>query len=112
MAVAAPSISPRGTAPARILGVYMLDLPFGIDGPARDHVHLSHRERSHRDIHLGRATLGEHLVAGRLYIAGFVPGATLYAIHINLTHNLLASIGQDVWPITLSATPKRPILTF
>ena len=57
------------------------------------------------------ATLGEHLVAGRLYIAGFVPGATLYAIHINLTHNLLASIGQDVWPITLSAKPKRPILT-
>src|SRR5438034_229124 len=38
---------------------------------------MSHWEGGHRDVHLGRAPLGEHLVAGWLNIAGFVPGAAL-----------------------------------
>src|SRR6516225_11151494 len=77
MAVAAPTASPKGMAIARVLRIDMLDLPFGIDGPARDHIHMPHWEGGHRDIHLGRAALGEHLVAVRLNIAGFVPGAAL-----------------------------------
>src|SRR6516164_5803483 len=77
MAVDAPSASPKGMTTARVLRIDMPDLPFGIDGPARDHIHMSHWECGHRDVHLGRAPLGEHLVAGRLNIAGFVPGAAL-----------------------------------
>src|SRR5260370_35877656 len=75
MAVDAPSASPNGMTTARVLCIDMLDLPFGIDGPARDHIHMSHWECGHREVHLGRAPLGEHLVAGRLNIAGFGPGA-------------------------------------
>src|SRR5215472_17284383 len=76
-AAMAVDASPRGMTTARVLRIDMLDLPFGIDGPARDHIHMSHWERGHRDVHPGRAPLGEHLVAGRLNIAGFVPGAAL-----------------------------------
>src|SRR6516225_10284466 len=77
MAVDAPSASPKGMTTARVLRIDMPDLPFGIDGPARDHIHMSHWECGHRDVHLGRAPLGEHLIAGWLNIAGFVPGAAL-----------------------------------
>src|SRR5262252_7888556 len=76
-AAMAVDASPRGMTAARVLRIDMLDLPFGIDGPTRDHIHMSHWEYGHRDVHLGRAPLSEHLVAGRLNIAGFVPGAAL-----------------------------------
>src|ERR1700730_4946731 len=72
---AMPSTSARDMA--RRLPVDMLGLPFAIDGPTRDDVHVPHREGGHRNVHLGLATLSEHLAAGRLHIAGLVPGAAL-----------------------------------
>src|SRR6202049_2483031 len=76
-ASAAPARSASGTASANRLSVDMLDLPFAVDGPARDDVHVAHRECGHRNVDLGLAALGEHLAAGRLHIAGLVPGAAL-----------------------------------
>src|ERR1700693_3214629 len=77
-AIAMPAHNASGAARANRLPVDMLDLPFAIDGPARDDVHVSHRECGHRNVHLGLAAFGEHLAAGRLHIAGLVPGAALY----------------------------------
>src|ERR1019366_5387962 len=70
-----PSTSPMTTASC--LPVDMLGLPVAVDGPARDDVHVPHREGGHRNVDLGGAALGEHLLAGRLDIAGLVPGAAL-----------------------------------
>src|SRR5712691_2040377 len=59
-AVAAPpSASARGITTARRLPVHMLELPFVVGGPARDDVHVPHREGGHRDVDLGLAALGE-----------------------------------------------------
>src|ERR1019366_4170335 len=66
-----PSTSPMTTASC--LPVDMLGLPVAVDGPARDDVHVPHREGGHRNVDLGGAALGEHLLAGRLDIAGLVP---------------------------------------
>src|SRR5215472_11722420 len=68
---------PGSTFPGQALAVDMLDLPFLIDRPAGDDVHVPHREGGHRHVDLGRAALGEHLLAGGLYVAGLVPGAAL-----------------------------------
>src|SRR5580704_18453523 len=76
-ATAAPANSASATTRTPCLAVDMLDLPFAVDRPARDDVHVPHRERGHRNIDLGLATLGEHLRAGRLYVAGLIPGAAL-----------------------------------
>src|SRR6266436_7026485 len=77
-AVAAPpSASARGMTTARRSTVDMLDLPFVIGGPARDDVHVPHREGGHRKVDFRLAALGEHLGAGRLHVAGLVPGAAL-----------------------------------
>src|SRR5580704_11712507 len=62
---------------ASCLPVDMLELPFAVDRPAGDDVHVAHRERGHRNVDLGLAALGEHLAAGRLHISGLVPGAAL-----------------------------------
>src|SRR5215468_903558 len=75
--VAAPRVSPRGTRTDSALPIDMFDLSLRVDGPARDDIHVSHRECGHRDVHLGRTALGKHFVSGRLDIAGFVPGAAL-----------------------------------
>src|ERR1700686_1608814 len=75
-AAATPSTNTR-LAAARRLPVDMLGLPFAVDGPAGDDVHVSHREGGHRNVDLGLAALGEHLAAGRLHVAGLVPGAAL-----------------------------------
>src|SRR5580700_4083794 len=45
-ATAAPANSASATA-RQCLAVDMLDLPFAVYGPARDHVHVPHRERGH-----------------------------------------------------------------
>src|SRR5712692_8542468 len=77
-AVAAPpSASMRGMTAVRRLSVDMLELPFVVGGPARDDVHVPHREGGHRNVDLGLAALGKHLGAGRLDVAGLVPGAAL-----------------------------------
>src|ERR1700730_16172660 len=76
-ATAALASSASDAAMARRLAVNMLGLPFGVDRPAGDDVHVAHRERGYRRIDLGLAALGEHVAAGRLHIAGFVGGAAL-----------------------------------
>src|SRR5262245_35394414 len=76
-AAGVPSAITMVTTPARISRVDMFDVPFGVDCPTRNDVHVAHRERSHWDIHLRCAALGEHLFTSRLNIAGFVPGAAL-----------------------------------
>src|SRR5215831_15808294 len=76
-AIAAPETSTSETASAKQLAIDMLYLPFVVDRPASDDVHVSHRECGHRNIDLGLAALGEHLGAGRLHIAGLVPGPAL-----------------------------------
>src|ERR1700730_13077239 len=76
-AIIAPSVSARGTTAIKLLRINMLDLPFVVDGPARNDVHVPHRKRRHGHVHLRSAAHGEHLVARRLPVAGFVPGAAL-----------------------------------
>src|ERR1700719_5244850 len=77
-AVAAPpSASMRGMTTIKRLSVDMLDLPFVVGSPARDDVHVPHREGGHRNVDLGLAALGEHLGAGRLHVARLVPRAAL-----------------------------------
>src|SRR4051794_12271541 len=73
----APSESASGKANAKALAIDMRRLPFAIDGPARDDVHVAHGERRDRNVDPRRAALGEHLLAGGLAIAGFVPRAAL-----------------------------------
>src|SRR6266700_1640249 len=69
-AVAAPpSAIMRGTTTVRRLSVNMLDLPFVVGRPARDDVHVPHREGGHRNVDLGLAALGKHLGTGRLHVA-------------------------------------------
>src|SRR5580704_15644188 len=74
---APPSATAKATTAARRLGVDMLDLPLVVGGPDRDHVHVPHGESRHRRVDLGLAALGEQLAAGRLHVAGLVPGAAL-----------------------------------
>src|SRR5262252_6252434 len=76
-AAAAPSPNARGMTTARPLRIYMLGLPFGVDGPTRYHVHVTHRESGNGDIDLGLAALRQELAAGRLHIARLIPGAAL-----------------------------------
>src|SRR5712691_5209359 len=78
-AIATPAVSTNAneTKSAKLLRIHMLGLPFVVDGPTRDDIHVPHREGGHRDVDLGLAALGEHLGAGRLHVAGLVPGAAL-----------------------------------
>src|ERR1700758_3560383 len=77
MAGAASSPSANEMAIAKRLRIDMLRLPGGVDRPARDHVHVPHREGSDGEVELGCAALGQQLGAGRLHVAGFVPRAAL-----------------------------------
>src|SRR5580700_8309224 len=74
---AADKPSTSASEMARRLPVDMLGLPIAVDGPAGDDVHVPHREGGHRNVDLRSATLGEHLLARGLNIAGLVPGAAL-----------------------------------
>src|SRR6516162_2818943 len=77
IAAAPESASANAAAKVKRLAVDMLDLPFLVDRPTGDDVHMPHREGGHRHVDLGRAALGEHLLARGLHIAGLVPGAAL-----------------------------------
>src|SRR6267378_6575248 len=68
---------PSARAMAGSLCVDMFHLPFAVDRPAREAVVVLVREPEHvRDL-LGLAALGHELSAGRLHVAGLVPGAAL-----------------------------------
>src|ERR1700719_3666497 len=71
------SASMRGMTTVKRLSVDMLALPVVVGGPARDDVHVPHREGGHRNVDLRLAALGEHLGAGRLHVARLVPRAAL-----------------------------------
>src|SRR5580704_1953297 len=72
---AALAISANAPATLIVLHVDMADRPLGIDTPARNAIHMIHREG--RDI--GRvarlAAFGDELLARRLHITGLVGGA-------------------------------------
>src|SRR6266704_6725801 len=74
-AVLAPSA--KRTTAEKDLRVSMLRLPFAVDGPTRDGVHVPHREGDHRRIGLGLAPLGDELGPSGLHVASLVPGAAL-----------------------------------
>src|SRR5258707_15739363 len=74
---APPSGSMRAMTTVKRLSVDMLDLPFFVGSPARDDVHVPHREGGHRNVALGLAALSEHLGAGRLHVARLVPRTAL-----------------------------------
>src|ERR1700731_3096010 len=59
-ASAPPPRSVSGTARKKRLAIDMLRLPLAVDRPARDDVHVPHREGGHRNVDPGRAPLGEH----------------------------------------------------
>src|SRR5215470_639627 len=60
------------------LRVDMFDLPFAVDAPAGDAVVMLVRERKRaRNRPFGLAACGHELRAGRLHVAGLVPGAAL-----------------------------------
>src|SRR5258705_11637453 len=76
-AVPMPQASTKATAAIRGLRVDMLRLPFAVDRPAGDDVHVPHRECGHRHVDLGLAALGEHFGTRRLHVAGLIPGTAL-----------------------------------
>src|SRR3984893_6240099 len=78
-AEAAPEATQKASQTAVIspLRINMLDLPRAVDPPAGDGVEVMvqhHRDRWDR---LKLAALGDKLGAGRLHVAGLVPGAAL-----------------------------------
>src|SRR5215813_9161487 len=78
-AAAAPATSEsasqmQGITPLRI---DMLDLPRAVDGPAGDGIEVLVRKRHGRRDRLQLAAVGDELGAGRLHVAGLVPGAAL-----------------------------------
>src|SRR5256885_1598647 len=74
---AALEARPSARAMAESLCVDMFHLPFAVDRPAGEAVVVLVREPQHvRDL-LGLAALGHELGAGRLHVAGLVPGAAL-----------------------------------
>src|SRR5260370_16716679 len=84
-AVAAPpSASARGITTARRSTVDMLDLPFVIGSPARDDVHVPHRESGHRNVDFGLAALREHLAAAPLHTAGPAPTSPFHPHRLTL----------------------------
>src|SRR6266705_4833618 len=77
IAMPEPSASAKRAAADRCLGVNMFDLPVAVDRPAGDAVVVLVREAQHvRDL-LGFAARSHKLSAGRLHVAGLVPGAAL-----------------------------------
>src|SRR6266568_4908591 len=78
-AKAAPTAKAKAneTAQTESLRIDMLDLPFGVDRPARDGVEVLARKPQHRRRLRGLAARGDELPARRLRIAAFVPGAAL-----------------------------------
>src|ERR1700689_2675760 len=76
-AIAVPAVNASAMLSNKFLRIDMLGLPFGIDRPARDVVHVGLREGDDRRRGLGLAALGEQFRARRLDVAGLVPGAAL-----------------------------------
>src|SRR5215831_21302195 len=71
------SQSARHTATMLPLDVYMHHLPRGVDRPAGDRVAVLVRHRRDGRDRLQLAACGHKVGAGRLHIAGLVPGAAL-----------------------------------
>src|SRR6185437_15897923 len=76
-AIAEPNAMANAPTTGKQLRIEMLDLPFVVDGPARNDIHVPHRECRDRYVHLGCAAHGEHLVTCGLPVARFVPGFAL-----------------------------------
>src|SRR5438093_6581477 len=78
-AAAAPAASQSARHAAAIipLGVHMLDLPRAVNRPAGDGVEVLVRKRHGWRDRLHLPTFGHKLGAGRLHVAGLVPGAAL-----------------------------------
>src|SRR5712671_2026928 len=77
IAVAANSAKVSEAATVKPLRIGMLCLPIIVDRPARDHIHVAHREGDDGKINLRCAALGQQLGARRLHVTGFIPGTAL-----------------------------------
>src|SRR6516164_11319618 len=73
----AASQSARHAAAILLLDVYMRHLPGAVDRPAGDRVEMLVRKRHGGRDRLQLAAFGHKVGAGRLHIAGLVPGAAL-----------------------------------
>src|SRR5260370_1899701 len=76
-ATLAPSASPATPAMTASLGIDMLDLPLGLDRPTGDGVEMVARKTADRRGFRGLAAQRHELLAGRLHVAGLVPGPAL-----------------------------------
>src|SRR5437870_7940404 len=109
-ATATPAATTKAneTTSAKLLPIDMLGLPFAVDGPARDDVHVPHREGCHRNVDFGLPAFGEHLGAGRLHVASLVPGAALQDHRLAVPAPRHAEAGQRLgehWRVERGLAP-------
>src|SRR5262245_35246636 len=77
-ASAVPVLNASSAKERMRLRVDMFDLPFAVDAPTGDAVVVLVRERERaRDRSFGLTACGDEFRAGRLHVAGLVPGAAL-----------------------------------
>src|SRR5215467_2196618 len=77
VSAAALDANMNAAAMRRFLRIDMFHLALAVDAPAGDDVHVSHRERSDGEVDFRLTALRQDLGAGRLHVAGLVPGAAL-----------------------------------
>src|SRR5919201_1064257 len=77
VSAAAPVANRSAAAVSRLLRIDMFHLALVVDGPAGDHIHVSHRERGDGEVCPRLAALSDDLRARWLHVAGLVPGAAL-----------------------------------
>src|SRR5437870_5098088 len=76
-AKAVPATQETAAAKMMVLSIDMAHRSLGINGPARNAVHMLHREGAYRWRAARFAALGDEPIARRLQIAPFVGGAAL-----------------------------------
>src|SRR5262249_13775976 len=77
VSAAALVASMSAAATRKVLRIDMFHLALVVDGPAGDHVHVSHRKRGDGHVHFRLAAFGDDLRTRRLHVAGLIPGAAL-----------------------------------
>src|SRR5215472_16838137 len=90
--------------------VSMVHLALAIDRPAGDGVEVVAREGAHRGRLGGLSALGHELLAGRLRVAGFVPGAALQDRGAAVPAPRHAEAGEGFWQPRLVERGIAPAL--
>src|SRR6516164_5388251 len=110
-ATPAASKSANQTAEITPLRVNMLDLPRAVDRPAGDGVEVLVRKRHCRRDRLQLSAFGDKFGAGRLHIAGLVPGATLQDCGATIPAPGHAEAGEGLTQHRLLQRRLRPALS-